>query len=121
MIWHELYSSTNRTHEPEKAQKDLIQVVTLAVLLVEQDSAILEESYHETPEPLRAATPKRMPGIQALLSQHPQVHAAFAALPKADAPLATQGSPSIRLVPSPWGRGGRWRRRRVGYGHRHWR
>jgi hypothetical protein len=82
MIWHKLYSSTRRPHEPEKAAKDLVQAVTLAALLVEQDGAILEESYRDAPEPLRAATLKRMPAIQALLSRHPQVHEAFAALPK---------------------------------------
>jgi hypothetical protein len=79
MIWHKLYSSTKRTHEPEKAEKDLIQAVTLAAIIVEQ-GAILSDSFHEAPQALRAATMVRIPRIQALLTQHREAREAFVAL-----------------------------------------
>lgn len=79
MIWHKLYSSTKRTHEPEKAEKDLIQAVTLAAIIVEQ-GAILSDSFHEAPQALRAATMVRIPRIQALLTQHREARDAFVAL-----------------------------------------
>jgi hypothetical protein len=80
MIWHKLYSSTKRTHEPEKAEKDLIQAVTLAAIIVEQNGAILSDSFHQAPQALRAATMARIPRIQALLNQHPEARDAFGAL-----------------------------------------
>ena len=80
MIWHKLYSSTKRTHEPEKAEKDLIQAVTLAAIIVEQDSVILSDSFHQAPKALRAATMAQVPRIQALLTQHPEAREAFGAL-----------------------------------------
>lgn len=79
MIWHKLYSSTKRTHEPEKAEKDLIQAVTLAAIIVEQ-GAILSDSFHEAPKALRTATMARIPRIQALLTQHREAREAFVAL-----------------------------------------
>jgi hypothetical protein len=82
MIWHKFYSSTQRTDDPAKAEKDLVQATTLAAILVEQESVILEESYRAAPETLRAATHSRMSRIQALLRQHPQAQEAFSSLPK---------------------------------------
>src|SRR5271165_6338386 len=80
MIWHKLYSSTKRTNEPEKAEKDLIQAATLAAIIVEQGSANLSDSFHEAPKALRAATMDRIPRIHALLTQHPEARDAFGAL-----------------------------------------
>jgi hypothetical protein len=80
MIWHKLYSSTERTHEPEKAEKDLIQAVTLAAISVEQNGVILSDSFHEAPKALREATMARIPRINGLLVQHPETRDAFGAL-----------------------------------------
>jgi hypothetical protein len=80
MVWHKFYSSMQRKGDPAKAEKDLIQAVTLAALLVEQDSANLSESYRAAPGALREATRTRFPRIQALLRQHPQVQEAFSDL-----------------------------------------
>jgi hypothetical protein len=80
MIWHKLYSSTKRTHEPEKADKDLIQAVTLAAIIVEQNGVILSDSFHQAPQALRAATMARIPRIHALLAQHPEARDAFGSL-----------------------------------------
>ena len=82
MIWHKMYSSTARTHEPEKAEKDLIQAATLASVIVELDGADLGESFQQAPQAVRKATLGRLPRVLALLNDHPQVYDAFNALQK---------------------------------------
>lgn len=72
MIWHKLYSSTHRMRDPAKAQKDLVQAVTLAAIVIEQDSVSLRESFAHAPEELRSAALSRLPRIETLLSEHPQ-------------------------------------------------
>ena len=57
--------------------------MTLAAILIEQESAELQESYREAPPALRAAALIRMPRIETLLGQHPQALDAFKALPRA--------------------------------------
>ncbi len=82
LIWHKFYSSTQRRGDPAKAEKDLLQAVTLAAIVVDQESTDLQESYRAAPQALRAAALTRMPRILALLGAHPQVHDVFSALPK---------------------------------------
>jgi len=77
MIWHKFYASTHRTHEPSKAEKDLIQAVTLAAILVEQESVNLREFFRDAPASLRKATISRLTRIEALLTEHPQTTEAF--------------------------------------------
>lgn len=77
MIWHKFYASTHRTHEPSKAEKDLIQAVTLAAILVEQESVSLRQSFREAPVSLRKAAISRLSRIEALLIEHPQTAEAF--------------------------------------------
>lgn len=72
MIWHKLYASVHRTTEPTKAEKDLVQAVTLATILIEQDSVSLRESFRRAPRELRAAAVSRLPRIEKLLAAHPQ-------------------------------------------------
>ena len=72
MIWHKLYSSTHRATEPAKAEKDLVQAVTLAAILIEQENASLRESFLVAPQALRNAALSRLPRIEALLAEHPQ-------------------------------------------------
>jgi hypothetical protein len=72
MIWHKLYSSTHRTKEPTKAEKDLVQAVTLGAILIEQDSVSLRETFRRAPRELRAAALSRLPRIEKLLVAHPQ-------------------------------------------------
>ncbi len=83
MIWHKFYSSTQRKADPAKAEKDLLQAVTLAAILVEQESTDLQESYRDAPQALRAAALTRMPRIEMLLGQHPQALDALRTLPRA--------------------------------------
>lgn len=77
MIWHKLYSSTQRAKEPAKAEKDLVQALTLAAILIEQDSVPLRESFRGAPRELRTAALARLPRMEALLAAHPQALDAF--------------------------------------------
>jgi hypothetical protein len=72
MIWHKLYTSTQRAGDPAKAEKDLVQAVTLAAILIEQDSVSLRETFRRAPRQLRAAVTSRLPRIETLLAAHPQ-------------------------------------------------
>jgi len=72
MIWHKLYVSTNRTRERAKAEKDLVQAVTLGAIVIEQDGTRLRESFRRAPPELRKAVVYRLPRIEALLAEHPQ-------------------------------------------------
>jgi hypothetical protein len=58
--------------DPTKAEKDLVQAVTLAVVLIEQDSVSLHESFAGAPRELRSAAISRLPRIEALVAQQPQ-------------------------------------------------
>ncbi len=83
MIWHKFYSSTQRQGDPAKAEKDLLQAVTLAAIVVEQESADLQKSYRDAPPAVRAAAVTKMPRILSLLAEHPQALDAFSGLPQA--------------------------------------
>jgi hypothetical protein len=72
LLWHKVYSSTNRSGSPEKAQKDLLQAATLAAIVVELDDATLGDSLEDAPRKLRAAARARRPALRKLLEAHPQ-------------------------------------------------
>jgi hypothetical protein len=63
MIWHKLYASTQRTGAPDKAEKDIVQAVTLAAVLVDQDGASLSDSFRDAPTALQSAALSRLPRI----------------------------------------------------------
>ncbi len=71
-VWHKLYSSVSRQGSPEKATKDLLQAVTLAAILIEQNDELLDDSVRQAPAALRAAAKKRLPAIRRALQSHPQ-------------------------------------------------
>jgi hypothetical protein len=72
VIWHKLYSSADRARDPAKAEKDLVQAVTLAAILIELRNASLRESFRRAPQELRTAALSRLPRIETLLAPHPQ-------------------------------------------------
>lgn len=80
MVWHKLYASAQPSRSASKADKDLVQAVTLAAIMVEQDGAALRDSLAQAPAALRSAAKSRMPRIQTLLEGHPEVKDAFSAL-----------------------------------------
>ena len=71
-VWHKLYSSASRQGFPEKADKDLLQAMTLASILTEQDDAVLGDSLRDAPTALRTAARRRLPAIRRALVSHPQ-------------------------------------------------
>ena len=71
-IWHKLYSSTSRQGFPEKADKDLLQAVTLAAILTEQDDEVISDSLSDAPAALKTAARKRLPALRRALVSHPQ-------------------------------------------------
>jgi hypothetical protein len=71
LVWHKLFSSATRAGAPEKAAKDLIQAVTLAAVLVEQEDQALAESARDAPAAVRLAARKRLPTIRKALHAHP--------------------------------------------------
>ena len=72
LVWHKVYSSTNRSGSPEKAQKDLLQAATLAAIVVERDEASLRDSLKEAPAKLRSAARTRRLALLRLLEAHPE-------------------------------------------------
>jgi hypothetical protein len=80
MIWHKLHSSVDLNRMADKREKDLVQAVTLAALLVEQDGASLKHSFSAAPAALKAAALTRLQRIRSLLVAHPQTLEAFGAL-----------------------------------------
>ncbi|MEA3109607.1 MAG: hypothetical protein QOI88_4212, partial [Gammaproteobacteria bacterium] len=80
MIWHKLYASTQRTGAPDKAEKDIVQAVTLAAVLVDQDGASLTDSFRDAPTALRSAALSRLSRITPLLGAHPETLDAFRSL-----------------------------------------
>lgn len=80
MLWHKLHSSTDGNRMADKREKDLVQAATLATLLVEQDSASLQESFSAAPSALRSAALMRLPRLRAILEAHPQTLEAFGSL-----------------------------------------
>ncbi len=49
LVWHKLYSSTQRRGFPEKAEKDRQQALVLAAALLEHDPRALELAFSEAP------------------------------------------------------------------------
>lgn len=63
LVWHKLYSSTQRQGFPEKAAKDQQQALLLAAALVELDPAALPDAYAAAPVSMTA----RIKPLQAVL------------------------------------------------------
>jgi hypothetical protein len=54
MVWHKLYSSTQRAGSREKAAKDRRQAATLAAALVEDQPGLLERAWSTLPRAMRS-------------------------------------------------------------------
>ena len=80
MVWHKIYASTQRTGAADKAEKDIVQAVTLAAILVEHEGASLGESFLDAPAALQTAALSRLPRITPLLESHPETLDAFRSL-----------------------------------------
>lgn len=72
LAWHKLYSSTQRVHDPAKADKDLRQAATLLAVLVERDNLGLSASATAAPDEVLGAARQRLPSLRSMLVAHPQ-------------------------------------------------
>jgi hypothetical protein len=80
IIWHKLYSSTDRTRLADKKSKDLAQAATLAAVIAEQKGDTLRRSFAAAPAALRTAALAQRERVQGLLGAHPPARALFASL-----------------------------------------
>jgi hypothetical protein len=71
MIWYQLYTSTRRGKDAALAETDVVWAATLAALMVEQNGALLRDSYRAAPRELRNAAHSRLPRLERLLAEHP--------------------------------------------------
>lgn len=82
VIWHKLYSSTDRTRAADKKTKDLSQAATLAAVIAEQKGDSLRRSFLAAPAAIKAAALAQRKQLEALLTAHPRTWALFASLHK---------------------------------------
>jgi hypothetical protein len=69
-IWHKLYSSATRIHNPTKSAKDIKQAATLAAVLVETEDVELARSAGKAPPSVLKHARKAMPALNRLLGAH---------------------------------------------------
>jgi len=72
MVWHKLYSSTERRGFPEKAAKDRQQAMTLAAALMGHDSAALKLAFKKAPGKIRQRVATLKKALAAGLEAHPE-------------------------------------------------
>jgi hypothetical protein len=77
LVWHKLYASASRQSFPEKAEKDVLQAVTLAAILTDQDDEALADSVAELPASMRGTLRRRLPAVRRALAGHERAKAAF--------------------------------------------
>lgn len=77
LVWHKLYASASRQSFPEKAEKDVLQAVTLAAILIEQEDETLGDSVADLPASMRGILRRRLPAVRRALAGHEQAKAAF--------------------------------------------
>jgi hypothetical protein len=80
-IWHKLYSSRNRGGQPEKAQKDHQQIVTLIAALQEEAPGELRSAYRAAPAEMRKKLASGIPSLaREFKATLPEVHEALRSL-----------------------------------------
>ncbi|MCB1773412.1 MAG: hypothetical protein KDI88_07330 [Gammaproteobacteria bacterium] len=71
MVWHKLYSSTQRSGFPEKAAKDRGQALTLAAALADQEPGMLEAAFNDAPAAMTAKVKRLSKSLIGGASTHP--------------------------------------------------
>ena len=71
MVWHKLYSSTQRSGFPEKAAKDRVQALTLAAALVDQEPDALETALDSAPAAMTSKFNRLKKSLIDAASAHP--------------------------------------------------
>lgn len=77
LVWHKLHSSASRHRFPEKAAKDLLQAVTLAAVLTEQEDESMASSFNEVPALMKQVLRKRLAAARRALNGHASTLEAF--------------------------------------------
>ncbi len=78
MVWHKLYSSTQRAGSREKASKDRQQAATLAAILVDDQPGTLEQGWRAAPRAMRQPIHVLKMSLLEQLAAHPQAREAVA-------------------------------------------
>jgi len=73
MVWHKLYSSTQRKGFPEKAAKDQQQALILAAVLSETEPQALRNAFKEAPASLRACIRPLREVLAGKANAHPEL------------------------------------------------
>jgi hypothetical protein len=80
LVWHKLYSSTQRRGFAEKAEKDRRQALVLAAVLAEQDFDQLAQTLAEAPKRLLAPIRPLLPRLMTHTERHPALQAILSGL-----------------------------------------
>ncbi len=79
MVWHKLYSSTQRAASREKSSKDRQQAATLAAILVDDQPGTLEHGWRAAPRAMRQPIHLLKMTLLEQLAVHPEAREAVAA------------------------------------------
>jgi hypothetical protein len=79
MVWHKLYSSTQRSGSREKAAKDRQQAATLAAVLVDDQPGALEDARRTLPKAMLSPIRALKASLLDQLAAHPEAGDAVAA------------------------------------------
>jgi len=79
MVWHKLYSSTQRAASREKSSKDRQQAATLAAILVDDQPGTLEHGWRAAPRAMRQPIHLLKTTLLEQLAVHPEAREAVAA------------------------------------------
>jgi hypothetical protein len=71
LVWHKLYSSTQRQGFPEKAAKDQLQALVLGAVLADADSLALRRAFDEAPRAMLTPVRPLVAKLVARLEAHP--------------------------------------------------
>lgn len=71
LVWHKLYSSTQRRGAPEKAAKDRLQALLLGAVLADTDPLAIRQAFKEAPATMAAAIRPLLKTLAGSARKHP--------------------------------------------------
>lgn len=72
LVWHKLYSSTQRGSRIDKAEKDRVQAATLGAALAEEDQQALRLAFTDSPAVMRRQVHSVLDRTAAAAADHPE-------------------------------------------------
>ncbi len=79
LIWHKLYSASERRGFPERAVKDRLQAATLAAALTAHEPEALRAAFRLAPKKIQAAARAQRNQLEKLLDKHEETQTLIAA------------------------------------------